>query len=174
MVGRIAADGQITLFNVRGNLNASDGITAGPDGHIWFTAWSECEGGGLTCSEWVPPPSAVGRISPGLLAIEVASERVPVRHGRAQFKLGCAGGKQKSICRGILRLKLESQAVVVYRAPYRVPSGEFRNLSLRLNPKALKLISRNYPLYAGLRATATVLGGRGASREVELLLGPRS
>lgn len=112
----------------------------------------------------------VGRITPGRLAIEIESERVPVPHDSAKLKLRCAGGNAHSACHGILRLNLESKELIVYRAPYSVPSGASRTLSLRLNPKAYRLISRNSDLFEILQATATVSGGQGASREISLAI----
>ena len=165
-LGRIAPSGQITEFRVGGNWPG--GVAAGPDGNVWYTDATYCEGGGLTCMQWKPVPSRVGRIRPGLLAIEIKDESVRVRYGRIKLKLGCAGGKAHSACRGILRLKLASKGVLVYRAPYSVGSGSYRTIPLPLNPKALRLIARNYPLLSVVQATATVKGGRGAKGEVAL------
>jgi len=165
-VGRITPSGQITTFKIGGNV--SRGITSGPGHTIWYLASTLCEGGGISCMDWEQPPGIVGRITTGLLAVEIANERAQVRHGSATIRLGCAGGTKHSTCRGILSLRLESKAVVVYRGAYRVLSGKYRSFSLRLNPKELRLISRSYPLYSSLKATATVSGGRGTSREVTL------
>ena len=169
LIGRIATDGQITEFQLGGT--SSYGITAGPDGNVWYTASTYCEGGPFTCMGSTPVPSTVGRITPGLLAIQIANESATVHRGWTKLRLGCAGGKRHSACRGRISLILHVgryKTIPVAHMPYSVPSGRYRAISIRLNPKALRLIFRNYPLLAGVQASATVKGGRGTSREVLL------
>ena len=114
IVGRITPDGQITDFYVS-NEYTPDQVTAGPDGDVWYTASSNalCEGGGTGCIYWNPPGWLVGRITPGLLAIEIESERVPVRRGLAKLELRCGGGNAHSACSGILRLNFESKSKAI-------------------------------------------------------------
>ena len=175
-IGRITPSGIVTQFALRPSVNEGTtqlpGITTGADGNIWFTSqlWEE---EGRRNPE--PIRESIGRITPGLLAVDIESEDTSVRHGSAKIRLGCVGGLAHSACRGVLRLsrRIGGKATTVAHAAYSLRSDESKSLSLRLKPGALHAISRNYPQLGQVHATATVTGGQGAVREILLRIGLR-
>ena len=161
-IGRITPSGQITEFPVPTNNSIPEGIAAGPDGNLWFTETSNVG-------------NKIGRITPGVPGVQIGDTRALVSHDMLTLELACAGGSAGTACRGALRLRIRvnrrfhrlrltnSKALVIARGRYSLPSEHSGRIVLRLGRHALILLTRHHRLRVS--ATATVLGGQGASRE---------
>lgn len=167
LIGRITLSGQVSTFALphNGFENALGGITAGPDGNLWFAEETQgpVDAGGI------------GRITPGLPAIEIASAEAKVHRRWAKLKLSCGGGAAGSACSGTLRLRTwvrrhppsrGTKTIGLGHRRYTLAMGAARPIALRLNSKALALLSRHRR--RRVTAIVTVAGGQGATREIVL------
>ncbi len=111
-------------------------ITAGPDGHLWFTE---------------PRTDRIGRITPGppgRFTIEVANYHTTARQGWVKLKLACVGGGIESPCRGTLDVSIgplgpRVKKLVLDHRFYTVPSETTRQIRLRLAHRALSLLAHH-------------------------------
>jgi alpha-tubulin suppressor-like RCC1 family protein len=125
----------------------------------------------------VPTPQTP---TPGVSALKVTihSGQAQVVHGRTGVKLSCSGGLASSVCDGTLTLTVRKQIVrrvgghrrsvyttiVLAHASYEMRSGHEKMVTLRLTGAGLKLLSSASHQQMKAQATATVSGGRSASR----------
>ena len=164
-IARITPTGQIAAFSLRNHpplalgvrpWGSLGGISAGPEGNIWFVE---------------PEENKIGRLSPSAIGVQIPP--FTVRHGMANVQLICSGGAPNKLCRGALRLTGSrpphfTRSVTLAVLRYSLPSESSRSLRLRVVlPKGL----RNWFLRGGavfLTATASVKHGQGTFQEFEL------
>jgi streptogramin lyase len=171
-IGRISPSGRITHVSLPDRGWTVNSLTAGPDGAVWFSApGSEtCEGGGLTCMNWIPKRTAkFGRIVPGSLEVSIGSNRGNVSRHRAAIRLRCAEGHASDVCRGRIVLKAGRSAGLglLGRRHYALPTDSSHTFLVRMRPVALERLRRVRHLRA--TATVTLAGGKTASRGITLV-----
>ena len=155
-LARISPNGQITEFRIPTEYGDPAGITTGPDGNVWFT---EAEG------------NKIGVITPGLLAIGIELTHTRVHGHSVKIDLACAGGGADSVCVGSLHLRYRlsrAKTIGLAYTNYLVESNAEQHVTLRLSNKTLALLRRHHLLI--VQASATLLGGQGATRNVALRL----
>ncbi len=104
----VNANWQVSTFALPGHPAGIDGVAAGPDGSIWYSADPNgpCRGGGGTCMSRVySDPGTVGRIFPERLPVEIG---VPRRsHGNwARVPVHCVSAASASVCEGRLEIDI--------------------------------------------------------------------
>jgi virginiamycin B lyase len=198
VVGRITPSGEVREFVVPGG--EADGISAGPEGDIWFTEWfkrkiGRITPGGLIAEFHLPHPRSVGiaagvdgslwfagpvshtigRIAPRPLGISVANTPV-VKNGWTRLRLDCSGGAPHAHCRGTLRLEVSLRGRHIARrfdfAPrrYRMPTETTRWVRVRV-PRPDRGPPRRFPPGLPVIARATVRGGQVWGRMFWLRMG---
>lgn len=155
-LGRIAPDGQIKQVKLHDQQLVPVGIASGPNRSITFTAVpSSCAASDGPCgSAGTQDRSVIGRVTPGLLSVEVLGSKVRVHNGKAEVRLACGGLSINSICHGVLKLRPIDGGRSFGAQPYWIRSETERRLEVHLRLAALAPWSRRSELPA--TATATV------------------
>lgn len=180
-IGTISPRGEITRVELPHDTQL-DGIAAGPESSVWYTADGDppCMGGGSSCMMQIPQePGIVGRVEPAQLSVEIGSRLARARGGWARLRLSCNGGKADAVCRGIVSLSIRikvhsggrgqtmSGSASIARRHYAIAVDESRTISLRLRSTGLSLLRRHPQLR--VNAAASARGGESASERVVLV-----
>ena len=102
--------------------------------------------------------------------VSIKSPRSAVTAGRARMTVACSGAVA---CHGTLTLtvgRTRSRVVVLAAAPYSIQNGNSKTIKLPLTRAAVTLLTEAPHHRLSVRATATLTGGRAASRAVTLTL----
>jgi hypothetical protein len=137
--------------------------------------------GRATVTYTVKPPQPPRRPP----AVSVKTAHAQVVRGTAKIRLACKGGAPGSVCDGTLALATASEpskrardrrksagTAVLARAPYAVPSGDTRQVAVRLGGPGPRLLRNAPDRTLRVRAIATLSGGDEIQRSIVLRLAP--
>src|SRR5262249_21601935 len=157
-IGRITPGGRISRIELPNRQIDLEGLAAGPEGDVWYTAAAEqpCTGAAETCAARASArPGVVGRIVPGALAVSLLDGRVKPSHHTVRVRIACQGGTATSLCPGAIRITASGHGLLA-QGHYRLAADAQRTLSLRLTHRGRRLLSHHVRVRA--RASATAIG----------------
>jgi virginiamycin B lyase len=150
-------------------------LAVGPEGNLWFGGDVRItEGGGGTGLAELGRSGLVGRFVPSSPRVTIEPRARSVAGHWTDLRLSCKGAVAGAKCGGVLRLsKLVrsrgsryAHRVVLTHRRYELFTAESRRIPLRLNARAMKMLTRGDSL--SVRATAMAHGRVEATRSVEL------
>jgi len=170
------------LKTEKGGEGLLDTATVGPHTYTVKARSKDGQSGETSIAYTVVGPQGGAPHAISVGAVEIPRRRVTVKRHRAQLALVCKYGKGAGSCTGTVSLTLRRRVVrtvrgrrrarvrtvVIARTHYSIAAGAGKVVALKLPKPVLHLLVRGRrPLKA--RATATVVGGKGASRVVALV-----
>lgn len=167
-IGRISPAGRLSRVALPQTTSPED-LAVGPEGSVWYASPAEppCLPGDSVCGQGGYYQSGIiGRIDPAPLSVQVGLAKTAAHAHRVKLQLTCIDGHADSLCQGQIRLRA---AGVTTTRRYKLGTDLSRTFSVRFSPKARARLLRRGHLR--LKATATLAGGRSATRSIRLRLG---